>query len=74
MHRLEQHNILLEATSPKLNTALKELSHSVAQDDSHFPSPASYIASDTDQDALGHLGTLLSHVQLAVDEYHPVLF
>jgi len=62
--------------SPKLNTALEEWSHSVVQEDNHLPSPAGHTDSDVDQDALGlfgHLGTLLAHIQLAV-QYHLVLF
>ncbi|PKU36603.1 hypothetical protein llap_13089 [Limosa lapponica baueri] len=41
-------------------------------DDNHFPSPACHAIPDTGQDAvglLGHLGTLLAHIQPAVDQY-----
>ena len=45
--------------------------------DDHLPSPSGYTISDITQDTidfLGHLGTLLAHVQMIVD-YHPqVLF
>ena len=45
------------------------------QDD--FPSPAHHTVPDTSQDAiglLGHLGTLLAHVQLTVHQYTKVPF
>ncbi|KAK4827716.1 hypothetical protein QYF61_021016 [Mycteria americana] len=45
--------------------------------DDHFPSPAGHAISDTSQDAiglLGHLGTLLAHIQAAVNQYPQVLF
>jgi len=43
----------------------------------HFPTPAGHTIPDTSQDAVGffgHLGTLLAHVQPAVDQYQQVLF
>ena len=46
------------------------------QGNHHFPSPAGHTVSDTSQDAGGllvHLGTLLAHVQLAVDQHPQVL-
>ncbi|GAB0187966.1 hypothetical protein GRJ2_001261900 [Grus japonensis] len=45
--------------------------------DDHFPGPAGHTVSDTSQDALGllgHLGTLLAHVQPAVNHHPQVLF
>jgi len=42
-----------------------------------LPRPAGHTVPDTSQDAiglLGHLGTLLAHVQLAVDQHPQVLF
>ncbi|KAK4824165.1 hypothetical protein QYF61_011292, partial [Mycteria americana] len=45
--------------------------------DDHFPTPAGHTIPDTSQDAvglLGHLGTLLAHIQLAIDQYLQVLF
>ena len=43
----------------------------------HLPTPAGHAVPDTSQGAtglLGHLGTLLAHVQLAVDQHPKVLF
>ena len=43
----------------------------------HFPTPAGHAISDTSQDGvglLGHLGTLLAHVQPPVDQHPKVLF
>ncbi|KAK4813146.1 hypothetical protein QYF61_013111 [Mycteria americana] len=45
--------------------------------DNHCPSPAGHAISDTSQDAiglLGHLHTLLAHIQVAVDQHPQVLF
>ncbi|KAK4821747.1 hypothetical protein QYF61_000808, partial [Mycteria americana] len=45
--------------------------------DDQFPTPADYTISDTSQDAigfLGHLGTLLAHIQEAVSQHPQVLF
>ncbi|KAK4826371.1 hypothetical protein QYF61_007985 [Mycteria americana] len=42
----------------------------------HFPSPAGHAIFDTSQDAigfLGHLGTLLAHIQAAVNQHPQVL-
>ncbi|KAK4818805.1 hypothetical protein QYF61_019734 [Mycteria americana] len=44
--------------------------------DNHFPSPAGHTIVDTSQDAiglLGHLGTLLAHIQVAVNQHPQVL-
>jgi len=41
-----------------------------SQRDDHFPAPAGNAISDINQDAivlLGHLGTLLAHVQMALN-------
>ena len=43
------------------------------QMDNHFSSPASHTMSDT-IDFFGHLGTLLAHVQLTVDQHPWILF
>ncbi|KAK4823665.1 LOW QUALITY PROTEIN: hypothetical protein QYF61_005017 [Mycteria americana] len=65
---------------PKLNTVFKGRPHQCrgqGQGDNHFPSPAGHTISETSQDAiglLGHLGTLLAHIQLAIDQHHQVLF
>jgi len=43
----------------------------------HLPTPGDHTIPDTSQDAvglLGHLGTLLAHVQPAVDQHAQVLF
>ena len=48
---------------------------STGQDD--FPSPAYHTVPDTSQDAiglLGHLGTLLAHIQPTVHQYTKVPF
>ena len=45
--------------------------------DDHFLAPASYTVSDTSQDGIGllsHLGTLLAHVQLYIDQRSLVHF
>ncbi|PKU32473.1 pol- hypothetical protein [Limosa lapponica baueri] len=42
--------------------------------DNHIPSPAGHTISNTSEDVLGHLGTLLAHIQPAVDRYSRVLF
>ena len=55
---------------PKLNAVFGVQSHqSLVQGDNHLPFTAGNTISDTSQDAigfLGHLGTLLSHVQLSL--------
>ncbi|KAK4827828.1 hypothetical protein QYF61_021912 [Mycteria americana] len=62
---------------PKLNTAFEVRPHQCqVQGHDHFPSPAGHTVSDTSQDAiglLGHLGTLLAHIQLAVAQHPQVL-
>ncbi|KAK4827917.1 hypothetical protein QYF61_022365, partial [Mycteria americana] len=65
---LQPLNVSLVVRGPKLNT--------VFEGDNHFPSPAGHTISDTSQDAvgfLGHLGTLLAHIQLAVNQNPQVL-
>ncbi|KAK4825244.1 hypothetical protein QYF61_025643 [Mycteria americana] len=62
-------NVPLVVGGPKLNT--------VFEGHNHFPTPAGHTIFDTSQDAiglLGHLGTLLAHVQLAVNQHPQVLF
>ncbi|KAK4826124.1 LOW QUALITY PROTEIN: hypothetical protein QYF61_005276 [Mycteria americana] len=63
---------------PKLNTVFEVRPHQCrVQGHDHFPSAAGHTISDTSQDAiglLGHLGTLLAHIQLAVDQHAQVLF
>ncbi|KAK4824303.1 LOW QUALITY PROTEIN: hypothetical protein QYF61_013048 [Mycteria americana] len=61
---------------PKLNTVFEVRPHQ-CRGDNHFPTPAGHTISDTSQDAiglLGHLGTLLAHIQPAVDQHPQVLF
>ncbi|KAK4821752.1 hypothetical protein QYF61_000813 [Mycteria americana] len=65
---LQPLNVPLVVRGPKLNTVFEE--------DDHFPSPAGHTIPDTSQDAvgfLGHLGTLLAHIQAAVNQRSQVL-
>ncbi|KAK4824730.1 hypothetical protein QYF61_018118, partial [Mycteria americana] len=70
---LQHLNVFLVVRGPKLNTVFEVRPHQCrAQGDSHFPSPAGHTISDTSQDAiglLGHLGTLLAHIQPAIDQH-----
>ncbi|KAK4824801.1 hypothetical protein QYF61_019469 [Mycteria americana] len=63
---------------PKLNTVFEVRPHQCrVQGDNLFPSPAGHTIFDTSQDAiglLGHLGTLLAPIQLAVDQHPQVFF
>ncbi|KAK4826742.1 hypothetical protein QYF61_010995 [Mycteria americana] len=69
---------LLSVRGPKLNTVFEVQPHYCqVQGDNHFPSPAGHAIFDTSQDAigfLGHLGTLLAHIQEAVNQHPQVLF
>ncbi|KAK4809951.1 hypothetical protein QYF61_002908 [Mycteria americana] len=71
-------NVSLVVRGPKLNTAFEVWPHQCwVQGHDHFPSPAGHTIFDTSQDAigfLGHLGTLLAHVQPAVKQHPQVLF
>ncbi|KAK4830680.1 hypothetical protein QYF61_012849 [Mycteria americana] len=75
---LQHLNVSLVLTGPKLNTGFEVRPHQCrVQGDDRFPSPAGHTISDTSQDAigfLGHLGTLLAHIQAAVDQHSQVLF
>ncbi|KAK4816344.1 hypothetical protein QYF61_015658 [Mycteria americana] len=75
---LQHLNVSLVVSGPKLNTVFEVQPHQCrVQGDDHFPSPAGYNIPDTSQDALGflgHLGTLLAHVQPAVIWHPQVLF
>jgi len=75
---LQQLNALLVLRRPKLNTVLQVRPHQCrVQGHDHLSTPAGHIIPETSQDAvvlLGHLGTLLAHVQLAVDQHPKVLF
>lgn len=64
-------------TSPELKTALEVQPHqSWVQNDDHLPAPANCAIANTNQDAvgLGHLGTLLAHVHLSVDQHSQNFF
>ncbi|KAK4825919.1 hypothetical protein QYF61_003414 [Mycteria americana] len=75
---LQHLNVSLVVRGPKLNTVFEVQPHQCrVQGDNHFPSSAGHTISDTSQDAigfLGHLGTLLAHIQPAVNQYSQVLF
>ncbi|KAK4811346.1 hypothetical protein QYF61_027588 [Mycteria americana] len=75
---LQHLNVSLVVRGPKPNTVFKVQPHQCqVQGDNHFPSPAGHTIFDTSQDAigfLGHLGTLLPHIQPAVNQHPQVLF
>ncbi|KAK4821667.1 hypothetical protein QYF61_027135 [Mycteria americana] len=60
-----------------LNTVFEVWPHQCrVQGHNHFPSPAGHAIFDTSQDAIGFLGclgTLLAHIQAAVNQYSQVL-
>jgi len=74
---LQQLNVLLLVSGPKLNAVLEVQPHQCqVQGHDHLPAPAGHTVPDTNQDAvdlLGHWGTLLAYVQLAVDQHPKVL-
>ncbi|KAK4824915.1 hypothetical protein QYF61_021430 [Mycteria americana] len=74
---LQHLNVSLVVRGPKLNTVFQVRPHQCrVQGDNHFPTPAGHAIFDTSQDAigfLGHLGTLLAHVQAAVNQYSQIL-
>ncbi|KAK4814017.1 hypothetical protein QYF61_004647 [Mycteria americana] len=74
---LQPLNVPLVVGGPKLNTAFEVQPHQCrVQGHDHCPSPAGHAIFDTSQDAigfLGRLGTLLAHIQAAVDQHHQVL-
>ncbi|KAK4822567.1 LOW QUALITY PROTEIN: hypothetical protein QYF61_016136 [Mycteria americana] len=78
LHTLQHLNVSLVVRGPKLNTVFEVRPHQCrVQGHDHFPSPAGHAIFDTSQDAigfLGHLGTLLAHIQLAIDQHPQVLF
>jgi len=63
---------------PKLNTVLEVQPHQCrVQGHDNLPTPAGHTVPDTSQDAvglLGHVGTLLAHVQLDIDHHPKILF
>ncbi|KAK4822538.1 hypothetical protein QYF61_015544 [Mycteria americana] len=77
LHTLQPLNVSLVVKGRKLNTAFEVRPHQCpVQGHDHFPSPAGHTIFDTSQDAtgfLGHLGTLLAHIQPAVDQHPQVL-
>ncbi|KAK4811896.1 hypothetical protein QYF61_014929 [Mycteria americana] len=77
LHPLQYLNIPLVVGGPKLNTVFEVRPHQCrVQGHNHFPSPAGHAIFDTSQDAigfLGHLGTLLAHIQAAVNKHPQVL-
>ncbi|KAK4806947.1 hypothetical protein QYF61_027314 [Mycteria americana] len=74
---LQHLNVPLVMGGPKLNTVFEVWPHQCrVQGHDHFPSPAGHAIFDTSQDAigfLGRLGTLLAHIQAAVDQHSQVL-
>ncbi|KAK4806229.1 hypothetical protein QYF61_013373 [Mycteria americana] len=77
LHTLQYLNIPLVVGGPKVNTVFEVRPHQCrVQGHNHFPSPAGHAIPDTSQDAigfLGHLGTLLAHIQAAVNQHPQVL-
>ncbi|KAK4821921.1 hypothetical protein QYF61_004924 [Mycteria americana] len=75
---LQPLNVSLVVRGPKLNTGFEVRPHQCrVQGHDHCPTPAGHAIPDTSQDAigfLGHLGTLLAHVHLAVNQHAQVLF
>ncbi|KAK4831520.1 hypothetical protein QYF61_018122 [Mycteria americana] len=75
---LQHLNVSLVVGGPTLNTAFEVRPHQCrVQGHDHFPSPAGHAIFHTSQDAigfLGHLGTLLAHIQVTVNQHPQVLF
>ncbi|KAK4823336.1 hypothetical protein QYF61_001613 [Mycteria americana] len=75
---LQHLSVSLVVRGPKLNTGFEVRPHQCqVQGHDHFPSPAGHTVSDTSQEAigfLGHLGTLLAHIQPALDQHPQVPF
>ncbi|KAK4818986.1 hypothetical protein QYF61_022653 [Mycteria americana] len=74
---LQHLNVSLVVGGPKLDTVFEVRPHQCrVQGHDHSPTPAGHTISDTSQDAigfLGHLGTLLAHIQAAVNQHPQVL-
>ncbi|KAK4832342.1 hypothetical protein QYF61_021871 [Mycteria americana] len=74
---LQHLNVSLVVRGPKLNTVFEVRPHQCrVQGHDHFPSPAGHAIFDTGQDAiglLGRLGTLLAHIQAAVNQHSQAL-
>ncbi|KAK4817461.1 LOW QUALITY PROTEIN: hypothetical protein QYF61_015616 [Mycteria americana] len=77
LHTLQPLNVSLVVRGPELNTVFEVRPHQCqVQRDDHCPSPAGHTIFNTSQDAigfLGHLGTLLAHIQAAVNQHPQVL-
>ncbi|KAK4826692.1 hypothetical protein QYF61_010701 [Mycteria americana] len=77
LYALQYLNVPLVVGGPKLNTVFEVRPHQCrVQGHNHFPSPAGHAIFDTGQDAiglLGRLGTLLAHIQAAVNQHPQVL-
>ncbi|KAK4817052.1 hypothetical protein QYF61_026360 [Mycteria americana] len=77
LYTLQHLNVPLVVVGPKLNTVFEVRPHQCrVQGHDHFPSPAGHAIFDTSQDAigfLGRLGTLLAHIQAAVNKHPQVL-
>ncbi|KAK4820661.1 hypothetical protein QYF61_002865 [Mycteria americana] len=77
LHTLQYLNVSLVVRGPKLNTVFEVRPHQCrVEGHDHFPTPAGHTIFDTSQDAigfLGHLGTLLAHILLAVNQHTQVL-
>ncbi|KAK4828298.1 hypothetical protein QYF61_024963, partial [Mycteria americana] len=77
LYTLQHLNVPLVVGGPKLNTVFEVRPHQCrVQGHNHFPSPAGHAIFDTGQDAigfLGRLGTLLAHIQAAVNQHPQVL-
>ncbi|RMC21926.1 hypothetical protein DUI87_02797 [Hirundo rustica rustica] len=75
---LKHLNVLPKLRGPDLETILKVWPDQCrVQGKNDLPAPAGHTIPDTGQDAiglLGHLGTLLAHVQPAADQYPQVPF
>ncbi|KAK4806220.1 hypothetical protein QYF61_001143 [Mycteria americana] len=74
---LQHLNVSLVVGGPKMNTVFEVRPHQCrVQGHDHCPSPAGHTIPDTSQDAigfLGRLGTLLAHIQVAVNQHPQVL-
>ncbi|KAK4830880.1 hypothetical protein QYF61_013809 [Mycteria americana] len=71
---LQYLNVSLVVGGPKLNTGFEVRPHQCQAQ--YSPTPAGHTIPDTSQDAigfLGHLGTLLAHIQPAVNQHPQVL-
>ena len=75
---LQGHSVCLVEWDPKLNIELTVRPHqSWVQKGNQLCAPTGCTISDTSQDGivlLGHLGTLLSHVQLSINQHPQILF